>query len=546
MVSFLNTLSKRASFLPDGMKNADEKDTRISNDNNTIPRNSISSSRNSISAGTTRMGSSQFTNSSSTSSSAFKSNVSEHTNLTSVPSLSQTPLVRRDSASPALAAKTQTTSDVKLKDTIKDPNLLREIENLRTSYRQQNFWKYHIIKLAPYEFYITTNPDKRHRFVRNAPSYFVKLELPQDPNAAKDENKRTSFASTFRSQNQVDKGFRLIFTQQQVMGINGYDGTYKSFVIEKCPKAMGGHYKISCQYNEFQQDWNIHNNINDKNKNNQRNLNFQFSNQNAKPSKDTTQQTNTTKSHEKDEMYDAANNLVLADDYTMGDFLHVCSIKDKKKTMFMKNKLDGVKLAKENSVYFLDTGFFKKRKWFDPVVSLFRPCNRDMKNKLTKSVLLNSKLNIRSMNKVSSSKKLFSANKLNVDFSSMSMKNGSKSIGKSDTHAEDNNEDDDDDYDYGDEDDEDEEMSENIVDLANTSAANYSKFYNAKDGFYNRHPKDDSPNDYKLGWITIYEKGRYFEKIPNGGNWQMVLGMTFAVGFEKLIDKYIHELSEMQ
>ena len=147
-------------------------------------------------------------------------------------------------------------------------------------------------------------------------------------------------------------------------------------------------------------------------------------------------------------------------------------------------------------------------------------------------MLMGSKMNMSGV----SSKKLFSADKLNVDFSSMHMKGGD---------GNEEADDDDDEYDAGDDDEEDEEMSDNIVDTEASSRSNFDKFYNAKDGLYNRHPKDDSPNDFKLGWLTVYEKGRYFEKIPNGGNWQMVVGLTLAAAFEKQIDKYVKDTKEL-
>ncbi|GAV30193.1 hypothetical protein PMKS-003702 [Pichia membranifaciens] len=594
MVSFLNSLSRKSVLRPTNEEpNGDRPNSPSGTSAN--PRSSLSLNRNSIRASVRALSpnaskpeiketisnndsnnnnnnnigkrSSRFAPSSgatTASTTSIRSSITEHSNLTSAPSLSQTPLVKRapvSAVNPSVnhslsnnyhpVSPNNDVSSIQTKPAkIKDPSISREIENLRTSYRQQNFWKYHIVKLAPHEFYMTTNPDKRHRFIRNAPSYFVKLELPTDSNGGDkngkngEEKRKSTFASAFKNRSQVDKGFRLVFTQQQVIGINGYDGCYRPFVIEKVPKEFGGHYKISCQYNEFQQDWNLHNNVNENNIKTTRNLNFQFTNSNAKPSKNINNpyadadEAKKDKDKEKEKaanIYDASNNLVLADDYTMGDFLHVCVIKEKKKSLFIKSKFDGVKLAKPNSVYFLDTGFFKKRKWFDPIVSVFRPCNRDVKNKLTKSMLVNSKFNMN----LSDSKKLFSANKLNVDFSNINLKDGRKN------DNDDDDDDDDDDFDYDNDEDEDEEMSENVTDLDNPTGSNYDKFYNAKDGLYSRHPKDDSPNDYKLGWLTIYEKGRYFEKIPNGGNWQMVLGLTFATGFEKMIDKYIKDLTEV-
>ena len=103
--------------------------------------------------------------------------------------------------------------------------------------------------------------------------------------------------------------------------------------------------------------------------------------------------------------------------------------------------------------------------------------------------------------------------------------------------------DDEDDDDYADDDEVDDEISGTGGDGGYENKD--QKIYEARDGLIHRHPKDDSPNDYKVGWLTIYEKGRYFEKVAQGGNWQMVLGLTFAIGFEKMIDKYLKELEEV-
>lgn len=58
-------------------------------------------------------------------------------------------------------------------------------------------------------------------------------------------------------------------------------------------------------------------------------------------------------------------------------------------------------------------------------------------------------------------------------------------------------------------------------------------FYNGSDGLYYLHDThDDNPDENKLGWITIYEDREVFGGIENRGMFDIVLGMTLAVGFD--------------
>lgn len=61
------------------------------------------------------------------------------------------------------------------------------------------------------------------------------------------------------------------------------------------------------------------------------------------------------------------------------------------------------------------------------------------------------------------------------------------------------------------------------------------KYYKGDDGL-NSNPKDDTPNDNKLGWITIYEDQALFSGSSNKGMFETVLGLTLAAGFESSLE----------
>lgn len=307
-------------------------------------------------------------------------------------------------------------------------NKPRETDILNRQFRKQVFWKYHCLRLSPMEFYLSTNPDSKHKYARHGPGYFVKLEKL-------DEN---------------GKSCRFIFKQNT-------EDNVKPFIVEKIDDL----WRIRCQYLEYVDGLVVKNLVS----NTSRDISLTFD---CKENKN--QSLN--------------NELTFFDDYKMQN-LRVTCIKERKMTMFGKGKYDGVKLAKDKSVYFLDTGFFKMRKWYDQVVAVWRPCNRNVKSKV---------------------------------------KIGMMSVRSSKLDVADNHLDDDDNKD------EDEDYDDEIEGV---------EYYDVKDGLFERHPVDDSPNDFKVGWLTIYDKGRYFEKIAGGGNWEVVLGLTFASGIEKILDRFV-------
>lgn len=304
-------------------------------------------------------------------------------------------------------------------------NKSREVEVLTKQYRKQTFWKYHCTQLSTREFYLTTNPDTKHKYARNAPGYFVKLEITDDTK------------------------HELKFTFLQ----NTNDDNVRPFVVEK----SGGLWRAKCFDSEYSDGLLIRTSNGRMNKS----ISLAFDNTTGK------------------NMRDANNGLVYVDEINM-DALSVCAIREKKSSLFNKSKkYDGVKLGKDKSVYFLDNQFFRDANWYDPVVAVWRPCNRNVMSK---------------------------------------MKTGMISV-----RGRKNDSDDEGDGDSGD------------VELGD-DAVKYTEF---KDGLFERHPVDDSPNDFKLGWLTVYDKGRYFEKVPGGGNWEVVLGMTLAYGLERIIDKIV-------
>ncbi|KAH3661573.1 hypothetical protein OGAPHI_006421 [Ogataea philodendri] len=307
----------------------------------------------------------------------------------------------------------------------------------------QKFWKYHVLQLSQSEFYLTTNPDDRHKFVRSAPGYYVNLELLKD-------NTRNFVSAS-------NNGFRLVFTKQSYPKSNEtgdilYDPV-KSFAVEKQAYSKGGNVELNGTASQFvDEEGKVIDHMQDR----QLNVNY-------------TNKANSV-SH---------NGMVMETCYKLGSSC-VCSLKEKKSTILFKNKIDGVKLSKEGSIYFIDEQLGGTY-WHDSILGLFRPCERDMKAKITKKVLSKGDSFHSSLREDAADN--FEA--LNLD---------------------DDNE-----------------------------SGTDRTFYYARDGLLQRHPQDDSPNDFKVGWVTIYDKADYFAKTD--GKWEQVLGFTLVAAFEQFIGR---------
>lgn len=57
-------------------------------------------------------------------------------------------------------------------------------------------------------------------------------------------------------------------------------------------------------------------------------------------------------------------------------------------------------------------------------------------------------------------------------------------------------------------------------------------YYKSGDGFHVQDPGDDSPDDLKLGWLTIYDDEAL---VKEKCLWEIIMAVTFSVGFEKLV-----------
>ena len=53
--------------------------------------------------------------------------------------------------------------------------------------------------------------------------------------------------------------------------------------------------------------------------------------------------------------------------------------------------------------------------------------------------------------------------------------------------------------------------------------------------YYLNNTSDDLPDENKLGWITIYEDLEIFGGIRNRGMFDIVVGMTLAVGYDSCL-----------
>ncbi|KAI5953712.1 hypothetical protein KGF54_003084 [Candida jiufengensis] len=81
--------------------------------------------------------------------------------------------------------------------------------------------------------------------------------------------------------------------------------------------------------------------------------------------------------------------------------------------------------------------------------------------------------------------------------------------------------------------------SANITTQSNDSTGDskdINRYYNGSDGlYYSRNTQDDTPDENKLGWITIYEDDEIFKGAENRGMFDIVLGLTLAIGFDSTL-----------
>ncbi|GME88538.1 unnamed protein product [[Candida] boidinii] len=352
---------------------------------------------------------------------------------------------------------------------------------IKNTLKTQKFWKYHLMRVSKNEFYLTTNPDERHKFVRHAPSYRITLLLP------------SSNGTKSRKSSKASEGFRLVFERVDMlsaMNDNAYYGnSKKGFTIERKPLDIGGELVFNGWYTEYL-DRNKFNLLKQSDESSQRmdRLEASYFGENVKNSKAYVMTTDLTMSvgysYQSRIMGDCR--IGMLHEATGGIFSKV-----------HKSRVDGIKLGKEGAVYFCNRTSGLKQ-WHEQVVAMFRPCERGLVNKISKQITSSSRGSQSYQNSLNRSS-LSPGDRYDTSASSP----GSESEGKF--------------------------------------------YYAAKDGLFDRHPKDDSPNNFKLGWLTIFDKPEsdIFLLDRNTGEvkgiWETILGLTLGASFENIIDKILSD-----
>lgn len=279
----------------------------------------------------------------------------------------------------------------------------------------QNFWKYHVLEFGN-GLYLTTNPDSKHVYCRNAPGYHVRVLFPRFGNGDTDSSGNSGFRLLFR--NEVDGDVFLTVTK--------FSDGFEIDLLRRYYENKDGVLDV------VEDDVQTYDDRASK----------------------------TSIDELKGQLYDPTARLFR---YQLEDFdkekWYLGSIPQFKNATKLKNKR------------FV---FFHKAKT-EKVLACFRPQEIRAKKKLIK------KFN----RSVQSNSNSFYYNDENSENSGLSSK-----------------------YD--------------------------TIYYAPGDGVFQEDPPDDSPNNEKLGWITIYDD---YETLKSPGMWELILGFTLAAGFSKILEE---------
>ncbi|KAI5966382.1 uncharacterized protein KGF55_000691 [Candida pseudojiufengensis] len=350
---------------------------------------------------------------------------------------------------------------------------------------QQNpppFWKYHILKFGK-DLYLTTNPGSKHVLCRNGPGFYIEVSNNSDKENSK-INSIDGYTLIFKDSNSIDQSI-----------------TNKSFMkITKKSKKDGGQFIFSIPKDKFineegniekYEDLTIFNGftfqspINDEffpYENLRMNSSQYFKNYEIKDLKGNSWNVGSiprvriskiNQMRGKLKRSNSSNN-VQDEEY---------KLINKRNIYFHQNYINSRKHCKykesnPKSIYLNDS------KLFPPVLSMFRP----FENRVKKSFIQMAK---NQQDQFSKKTSITYNNNNNDDFIS-----NNQSIDDPPT-----------------------------------------KYFNGSDGlYYSKNTQDDLPDENKLGWITIYEDNEIFKGQENRGMFDIVLGMTLAVGFDSILN----------
>lgn len=290
----------------------------------------------------------------------------------------------------------------------------QNIDSMSTS-STQKFWKYHVLEFGN-GLYLTTNPDARHMYCRNAPGYHVELLYPNNRNGNVDRSGSSGFRLVFKSQ--IDGQVFLTVTKSS----KGFDID----LLRRYYENEKGDLSLKEDFVESHH--------------------------------------HTTKEIDIEELkgryYETTAKLFR---HQVSDFNNkqwfLGSIPQFKTATKLKNK---------RFIYF-------HKPENEKILACFRPHEFRAKKRIIKKF-------------------------------NRSMKMGSNN------------------YYYDEEND----------DGVSLSSNQESVYYAPGDGLFEEDPPDDSPNNEKMGWITIYDD---YETLKIPGMWEMILGLTLAAGLSKSLEE---------
>ncbi|KAJ9111929.1 hypothetical protein QFC19_000851 [Naganishia cerealis] len=338
------------------------------------------------------------------------------------------------------------------------------------------YWKYHVLKFGK-DLYLTTNPGLKHIYCRNGPSYYVEVVYP---------NKRQKTAKN---------GYTLIF--KELDGVEKNDAKPPIMMIYKKPEKEGGHYTLSIpQRSRLVQD------------------SIQYSPQPHSLFHGIVIPKGIDSSYIP---YDRIANIGRYQELRNYEFkdcnninwnvgaiprLRATTLNRLKSKVLQDEDDESLKLFGPRNVYFhqnyIDTRLALRSRAnslgadylngtthdFPPVLAVFRPLETKIRRKLMSKInrMLHSKLTTRGLEQ-------------NTATAGLDMN-------------------------------------------AATAGLDIKSFHSLGDGlYYQTHPVDDEPNENKMGWLTVYEDKQVFAELKYRGMFDIVVGLTLAVGFESQMEK---------
>lgn len=342
------------------------------------------------------------------------------------------------------------------------------------------FWKYHILKFGK-DLYLTTNPGMKHVYCRNAPGYFIEV-VSSDPTTIK-PTPTSGYSLIFRDSTDLTENSRVPF-----------------MVVTKRPASEGGEFTFSIPKDKFlnqgtvvkYEDLTTYNGVSFAKRIDEAFFPY------------TGLRTKYPQYFQNHEIRDL-NNVP----WNIGSIPRVRSSKmtkiketfkstspSKSKTHPTATHDEEFKFIGKRNIYFhqnyvstahhgLKYREFEPRfiyghdygQSFPPVLAMFRPFETRTKKKIIRTVKNN---------------KHYLNGSLNEN-----------------------------------------PFLENVDDQYGTET---KKFYQGSDGlYYLNNTSDDLPDENKLGWITIYEDLEIFGGIRNRGMFDIVVGMTLAVGYDSCL-----------